>query len=234
MLGMRSRRAGPKADLEGRASSWADGLSDLLNHTITDGIRLGAVVRRDGLCTVARGVTKTSLTPRVIPLTISQAPPRCYLYAAWTLDIDRESDRLTVTKSKIALRTDDGDGAEDVFSYEYGLDPDNEYPEAHLHVAGESPLLDELCDQIGTSTRLRDLHFPVGGRRFRPSLEDVIEMLVTERFVKARVVKARDGWREVVEESRREFQAGQLRAAVRQDPETARAELAALDPLTSA
>ena len=38
------------------------------------------------------------------------------LYAVWTLDLDHESGRLTVTKSKIALRTDDGDEAEDVFS----------------------------------------------------------------------------------------------------------------------
>lgn len=226
---MRSRRAGRKADLEGRARSWADGLSDLLNHTITDGIRLGAVVRQDGLCTVARGVTKKSLTPDVIRLTISQAPPRCYLYAAWTLAIDGKSDRLTVTKSKIALRTDDGDAAEDIFSYEYGTDPDDEYAEAHLHVAGESPLLDELCQQTGKSTRLRDLHSPVGGRRFRPSLEDVVEMLVTEGFV-----KARDGWRDVLEASRRAFQEGQLRAAVRQDPETARAELEILDQAKSA
>ena len=223
MPGMRSRRAGQKADLEGRARSWARRLSDLLNHTITDGIRLGAVVRRDGLCTVARGVTKNSLAPDVIPLTISRAPPRCFLYAAWTLGIDNESDRLTVTKSKFALRTDDGDEADDVFSYEYGTDPDDDYPEAHLHVAGDSPPLQQLCGRTGVDKRLRDLHFPVGGRRFRPSLEDVIEMLVTEGFV-----NHRGGWRDVVRESRREFAEWQLRAAVRRDPDTARDELAAI------
>lgn len=227
--GLQSRRVGQRSDLEARARAWADGLSDLLNRTITDGVRLSAVVRQNGLCTVARGVTKTSLTPDVIRLTISQAPARCYLYAAWTLDIDRESDRLTVTKSRFALRNDDQEEAEDIFSYEYGTDPDDDYPEAHLHVAGDSPLLEQLCERTGAKRRLRDLHFPVGGRRFRPSLEDVIEMLVTEGFV-----KARDGWRDVVEESRRAFQAGQLRAAVRQDPETARAELEVLDPAGSA
>lgn len=226
---MRSRRAGQTPDLEAEARSWAKRLSELLNGSITQGIRLSAVGRSDGVCTVGCGLTKNSLAPKVIPLTTSQAKARCFLYAVWTLDLDDEGGRLTVTKSKIALRTDDGDGAEDIFSYEYGTDPDDEYPDAHLHVAGESPLLDELCEQMGARTRLRDLHFPVGGRRFRPSLEDVIEMLVTEGFV-----EARDGWRDVVEESRRAFQAGQLRAAVRRDPETARAELEALGPPASA
>lgn len=226
---MQSRRAGRTPDLEAEARSWAKGLSKLLNGSITHGIQLSAIARSDGVCTVGRGLTKKSLAPQVIALTTSQAKARCFLYAVWTLGLDDESGRLTVTKSKIALRAHDGDGADDIFSYEYGLDPDDEYPEAHLHVAGESPLLDELCDQTGTSTRLRDLHFPVGGRRFRPSLEDVIEMLVTEGFV-----KARDGWHDVVEESRQAFQAGQLRAAVRQDPETARAELEALDQSTVA
>lgn len=177
-------------------------------------------MRRDGLCAVALGVRKSSLAPGVIPLTISQAPARCFLYAAWTLDIDSESDRLTVTKSKFALRTSNGEEAEDIFLYEYGTDPDDEYPEAHLHVLGDSQPFQELCKRTGTNKQLRDLHFPVGGRRFRPSLEDVVEMLVTEEFV-----QARDGWKEVVAASRRTFQAGQLRAAVRQDPDTARGEL---------
>ena len=181
-------------------------------------------MRPGGRCVVARGVTRNSLYPQVVPLTISDAHARCFLYAVWTLDLDHESGRLTVTKSKIALRADDGDEAEDVFSYEYGSDPDDDYPEAHLHVAGDSPLLQQLCERTGANKRLRDLHFPVGGRRFRPSLEDVIEMLVAEGFV-----KSRDGWEDVIDSSRRAFLAGQLRAAVRQDPETAREELEALE-----
>ncbi|MDE0194427.1 MAG: hypothetical protein OXP08_02660 [bacterium] len=134
-----------------------------------------------------------------------------------------------MTQSKFALRADKRDGAEDLFSYEYGTDPDDEYPAAHLHVAGDSAPLRQLCERTGVNKQLRDLHFPVGGRRFRPSLEDVVEMLVTEGFVEARA-----GWREVVETSRRSFLTRQLRAAVRQDPETARAELAALDQSTVA
>ena len=224
MPGTRSRRAGQTPDLEAEARSWAKRLSELLNGTITTGLRLSAVARPDGRCIVGRGLTRTLLAPKVIPLTLSQAEARCFLYAAWTLDLDQDSRRLTVTKSKIALRADDGGDAEDIFSYEYGTDPDGDYPEAHLHVAGDSPLLQQLCERTGADKRLRDLHFPVGGRRFRPSLEDVIEMLVTEGFV-----TPRDGWSDVVEASRRAFQAGQLRAAVREDPDTARKELEALD-----
>lgn len=224
MPGMRSRRPGQTPDLEAEARSWAERLSELLNGTITTGLRLSAVARPDGRCIVGRGLTKNSFTPKVIPVTVSQAQPRCFLFAVWTLALDEETARLTVTQSKIALRVDDGGDAEDIFSYEYGTDPDGDYPEAHLHVAGDSPLLQQLCERTGADKRLRDLHFPVGGRRFRPSLEDVIEMLVTEGFV-----TPRDGWSDVVEASRRAFQAGQLRAAVREDPDTARKELEALD-----
>ena len=220
---MQSRRAGQTPDLEAEARSWADGLTDLLNGTITHGIRLSAVVRGDGLCTVACGVTRKSLTPEVIPLTISQAPARCFLYAAWTLDIDSESGRLTVTKSKFALRNDNEREADDIFRYEYGTDPDDEYPEAHLHVAGDSPLLQELCERTGTNKHLGDLHFPVGGRRFRPSIEDIVEMLITEGFV-----AARGEWKQVVAASRQDFLKRQLRLAVRQDPVTAREELEAI------
>jgi len=226
---MRSRRAGRTPDLEAEARSWADGLTRLLNNTVTNGIRLSAVVPSEGLCVVGCGLTKNSFTPQVVPLTVSQAWPRCYLFAVWTLALDAETAQLTVTQSKFALRADKRDGAEDLFSYEYGTDPDDEYPAAHLHVAGDSAPLRQLCERTGVNKQLRDLHFPVGGRRFRPSLEDVVEMLVTEGFVEARA-----GWREVVETSRRSFLTRQLRAAVRQDPETARAELAALDQSTVA
>ena len=224
MPGMQSRRAGRTPDLEAEARSWAKRLSELLNGTITNGVRLSAVVPSEGLCTVGRGLTKNSFTPKVIPLTVSQAQPRCFLFAVWTLALDEETARLTVTQSKCALRAGDGGEADDIFSYEYGTDPDGEYPEAHLHVAGDSPLLQQLCERTGANKRLRDLHFPVGGRRFRPSLEDVIEMLVIEGFV-----KSRDGWEDVIDSSRRAFLAGQLRAAVRQDPDTAREEFEALE-----
>lgn len=70
------------------------------------------------------------------------------------------------------------------------------------------------------------LHFPVGGRRYRPSLEDVIEFLVNERLV-----RARDGWKKALDSSREEFRDRQLCAAVGFRPDVAIGELQRLGHL---
>jgi hypothetical protein len=49
------------------------------------------------------------------------------------------------------------------------------------------------------------LHFPVGGRRFRPILEDVIEFLIVERLA-----RARDGWADVLSQERDRYYGIQL------------------------
>lgn len=57
---------------------------------------------------------------------------------------------------------------------------------------------------------------PVGGRRFRPSLEDVIELLIVEGLV-----DHRDDWEDALNVTRRPFQELQLKAAVRKYPHLA-------------
>lgn len=67
------------------------------------------------------------------------------------------------------------------------------------------------------------LHFPVGGWRFRPCLEDVIEMLITEFDL-----RFESGGMEVLAEKRREWRRVQLAAAVSDHPEAASAALSDL------
>jgi hypothetical protein len=67
------------------------------------------------------------------------------------------------------------------------------------------------------------MHLPVGpreGRRFRPSLEDVIEFLVVEDLV-----EARPKWQDALNATRSPFQELQLKAAVRRNQELAKAAL---------
>jgi hypothetical protein len=97
------------------------------------------------------------------------------------------------------------------------------YPEAHLQVFGESAALTAWEGDPFGRRGLGRLHFPMGGRRYRPILEDVIEFLVAEGLA-----EARDGWRDVIEAERHEYQQIQLRAAIRRDPDTARSAVAAL------
>jgi hypothetical protein len=70
---------------------------------------------------------------------------------------------------------------------------------------------------------LSKIHLPVGGRRFRPALEDVLEALIDERIVSGSPI-----WRDVLNESRDEFRRRQLKAAIRREPDVAAAALRAL------
>jgi hypothetical protein len=70
---------------------------------------------------------------------------------------------------------------------------------------------------------LSKMHLPVGprgGRRFRPSLEDVVELLVVEELV-----EARPKWQDALNATRRPFQELQLKAAVRRNQELAKTAL---------
>jgi hypothetical protein len=69
---------------------------------------------------------------------------------------------------------------------------------------------------------LHKLHLPVGGRRFRPALEDVLEFLVNEG-----IVVASTGWKGVLDKSRNEFRERQLRASIARNHEIAADELKA-------
>jgi hypothetical protein len=62
----------------------------------------------------------------------------------------------------------------------------------------------------GTVPRLAQLHFPVGGHRFRPCLEDVLQMLIFEFGL-----DTQPSWLTAVEKGRAEWRDMQLRAAVR-------------------
>jgi hypothetical protein len=103
------------------------------------------------------------------------------------------------------------------FDYQRGK---GESPEAHLQVYGESEVLASLTGTPRTR-QLERLHFPVGGRRYRPTLEDVVEFLITEGMADPRD----DRWEDVLRSGREAFQRIQLSAAIRRDPETARAAL---------
>lgn len=71
--------------------------------------------------------------------------------------------------------------------------------------------------------RLAEMHFPVGGHRMRPALEDML--LFLERELAVDVIP---GWEDVLGRHLRDWRRRQLRAAVRDAPEEAAAELRAL------
>lgn len=122
------------------------------------------------------------------------------------------------------------------FRYDLEAHPrSNSVPTAHLQVYGHR---DELLHAMYVSERsrsrpprkkdldpasprgLHQLHFPVGGSRFRPCLEDVLELVIDEFGV-----DTAPGWREAITAGRIAWRHIQLASAVRDDPDVARKAL---------
>ena len=211
------------ANLPRLASEFAGKITHLLNTTICTGVRIAAVVSTDpNVILVGRGLTRSSLVPEPFPVQIGQRKPRCWLDVGYRLCLDDAGQHLAVVASYFTIYGADDDRS-CLCHFDYERDKQG-YPEAHLQVYGQSPALDTWEGSSGRR-ELERLHFPVGGRRYRPILEDVIEFLVAEQLA-----ETRDGWSDVIEVERQEYQRIQLRAAIRRDPETARAAIAELPP----
>jgi hypothetical protein len=216
-------------DVKADARSFADEVTDLLNRTITHGIRVSAAVEegadRGKAVQVGLGVGRTNLYPRLIPLTLGKSKPTAYLRVVYLLKSDLEWAHLAVAKSQYGLYLDEN-GEKMLVHWDYEREPKNVYAAAHVQVNGECEHFDILTEQARNAGRvspkrpLRDFHFPVGGRRFRPTLEDVVEFLAVEGLA-----ELRPGWKTAVKEHRERWEERQLRAAVRRFPDIAIAQL---------
>jgi len=151
-----------------------------------------------------------------LPLTTTGKAPKFYLGLTFRLEADEDRRYLMVTSSVIALSLDH-ELDQVLFHYDYERDKVDGYPEAHLQVCASSDAWEQAGRRLdGRQRMLERLHLPVGPRRFRPSVEDVIDFLITEQLV-----SPRDGWAEEIRRGRERFRLKQLRAAIRRDPETA-------------
>jgi hypothetical protein len=195
-------------DLEADARGFAAEVSSLLNLTVTDGVRISAVLTDTGTCIVGKGVGRSNFRAEPIPLTLGKKAPRCWLRVAHTFQLDEEGEHLAARKTDYSLYADES-ASEMLFHYDYDREPANDYPQAHFQINGVADTLVNLC---GGDRPLKDLHFPVGGKRFRPALEDVVEFLVVEGLA-----DGRPRWRDALEESRRGWHQLQLLAAVRRE-----------------
>ncbi|GAA2341306.1 hypothetical protein [Dactylosporangium salmoneum] len=130
-----------------------------------------------------------------------------------------EGTFLTVRSSVCALMV--GDDQDEVLHYDYDRDKD-QYAEAHVQIQARHAGLESFLGDLGRKEvdALSKLHLPVGGRRFRPALEDLLECLINER-----IVDPHPGWKQVLDESRQKYRDKQIAAAVRRQPEIAVNEL---------
>ncbi|MGA5312537.1 hypothetical protein ACPCTK_00265 [Streptomyces pseudogriseolus] len=126
--------------------------------------------------------------------------------------LDDEGSYLTVHSSYCAIFSDEGLQL-CLCHFDYEREKDR-YTSAHVQVYGTSPALEALNGKGDQERTLDKLHIPVGGRRFRPCIEDVIEFLINERLV-----DAHKDWQQIVEEGRARYRRSQLKAAMRRHPD---------------
>ncbi|AMT93092.1 hypothetical protein A2T55_04240 [Brevibacterium linens] len=122
-----------------------------------------------------------------------------------------------------------------LFHYDFVGEARSELPAAHLNIHVSDEPLRALMATAGNRNRAKrrrkrevrghnsqpaELHFPIGGRRFRPCLEDVVQFLIFELGVDRQL-----GWWDRVREGRATWKASQTAAAVKDDPKSALLEL---------
>ena len=136
---------------------------------------------------------------------------------------DRTEKHLTVHKSKYEIRVHTAPGIR--FEYERHK---KSVPAAHIHFTGVGGLLSPALMRNHTTGKakkgdLQNLHLPVGGHRFRPSLEDFLFFVIGECGFRPKA-----GWENYLLQHREQWMDKQLTAAVRDNPAVAREVLESL------
>jgi hypothetical protein len=204
--------SGTDPALEAEAQEFAADVADLLLCTVSDEAPITAYVRGDRVVVAPLDSDGGTI---FLPLRINQEPVarlRIEFECVW----DHEGRFLAVEESRFAILAHVI--AEPILRVEYLRNPTGAVPAAHIHVHGESTQLGPLYAAAGVTTNanLQRLHLPVGGKRFRPCLEDLIAFAITELGVDAKV-----GWQGRVEAGRKRWFGFQLGAAMRDDKELA-------------
>lgn len=208
--------------LETRSALFAQSIQDTLDGSLPGG-RLVVSVKAP---TAPRFVVR--LEDEKMPLFIA-GEEIGHLSFAMDQEFDRARMFLKTSRSKIAV-TAILDKAP-LFRLEYSADS-TRAPIAHWHVHAERGAMSYMLTRANQQSPRRiskphdfsSLHFPVGGERFRPCLEDVVQFLIEEMGI-----DCLPGWRLAVESGRETWRRMQLRAAVRDAPNEAVSVLQSLD-----
>ena len=78
---------------------FAGQISDALNGTVTQGLRLSVVMDRRGFAAIGNRVDKLKPLGDPVALTVSKAPARLKLRLLHTLELDESRQFLTTSKS---------------------------------------------------------------------------------------------------------------------------------------
>lgn len=208
-------------DLGAQAREFAEVLQSLLNRTVCDNAQVGAVVNKRGTGNAHIGtrLDRQDFSTGMVQMR-SKAHTRIWLDVS-SVWFQNDEGYLTAKSTYCGIWLGQ-DHESLLLHYDYEREKDL-YTEAHVQVGGRHPELERMLEELGRhDDQLKDLHLPVGGRRLRPSLEDLLESLVAERLV-----EGKPGFQKILDGSRREYRRIQIAALVRSNQQTAAAALRA-------
>lgn len=201
-------------------------MTDLVKATVSDDVdmRVVAVVGDEGSLFVIGSRIDTAGTNSVKQMvgdyiTIDELP-EVALRAHWAFGPNTSGQWIKVLWSQFGIYVKSKSDWAPFVRLE--VDPNkDEWAASHLNITGESTLLGYIWGRAGKPRRrLQALHFPVGGFRFRPCLEDFLEFVIDEGLVPGRT-----GWNEALNATRDEYRLKQFRSLVTKYPNEARAVL---------
>ncbi len=206
-------------------------LDDVIAVAIHTDVRFGANLTGDGRrawIEASRMGVRTGGFP-LVRVDDDPTAPVLLLKARYWVEMPRGGDHLRVLTSTIGLWVDVTGGRKKhrpLVRLEYDRYPRTvDRPAGHVHLHANSP---EMAWVYGSSKRpapdLHALHFPVGGHRFRPTLEEFLLFLNRERLY----TDFKPNWKPTVLRSLQEWKHRQAAASVQKYPEVAAGELTKL------
>jgi hypothetical protein len=144
------------------------------------------------------------------------------LAANYKLCVDSCGAHLAVEHSSFVLKAK-LDRAP-IIRWDYDRDARSK-PASHVQVTAHRGALSHLLSRLDHRTphSIESLHIPMGGERFRPCLEDIVEFLIRDCGF-----PGTDGWAAALADGRAKWRRIQTRAVVRDSPAEAVAALIAM------
>jgi len=183
-------------------------LDDLLEAVLPDASDVEVVSLENRY--VIRPVASPT-TGRGVPLYV-QSERLATLEISFRCCLDSVARYLAVEQSSFVLRADLD--RTPIIRFDYRRDM-NVAPHAHIQVHAHRGALSHLLSRAGHPAPhdMSSLHIPVGGSRFRPCLEDLLQFLIVECHF-----DHIDGWEQAVEAGRERWRRRQVAAITRDVP----------------
>jgi hypothetical protein len=148
--------------------------------------------------------------------------PLAELSANFKLCVDSHQTHIAVEHSSFVLKAKLD--RTPIIRWDYDRDARSK-PRSHVQITAHRGALSHLLSRLDHKAphNIESLHIPMGGERFRPCLEDIIEFLIRDCGF-----EGSDGWETALRDGRARWRRIQTRAVVRDSPAAAAAELESL------